>query len=576
MKETFLYDRCCSFCVRWVKYWKRLTGSKVDYKAFQDYAKEFPQIDPEAFFKSSQFVDAKGEVYSGARGVAELLAYAPEKRWFKWWYVHVAPFKMIAEFFYAFVSSCRVCGSKFSKFFWGRELKPSTFVFTRHLFLRLLGLVYLIAFLSLWTQIPGLIGETGILPVNDLLESAKASVGLEAYFKLPTLAWLSPTTGFLQFIALMGAVLGLLAMLGIQLAPLFFLLWIAYLSLFYAGQIFMGFQWDLLLLEVGFLAIFFAPLRFMDKSDPPHLMVWLFRLLVFKLMFSSGFVKLASADPTWANLTALDFHYFTQPIPNVIAWFAHTLPRWFQHLSVLIMFGVQLILPFFIFTPRRLRHFAAFCFIALELIIMFTGNFAFFNLLTITLILLLFDDQFFNHAPARKPKFASKSAIKTSRTLAVLILVLSILSIPTSLRIVNSYGLFAVMTTERNEIVMQGSLDGNTWLDYEFKYKAGNPFAPPAFVAPHQPRLDWQMWFAALGTYEQNPWFTKFAKRLLEASPEALDLLEVDPFDGVAPTQVRAALYEYEFTTAQEREQTGAWWKREAKGLYLPSATLNR
>ncbi|MBT5808382.1 DUF393 domain-containing protein [Candidatus Uhrbacteria bacterium] len=576
MKDTFLYDRCCSFCVRWVKYWKRLTGVRVDYKPFQDYASEFPQIDKEAFFTSAQFVDSDGKVYSGARGIAELLSRAPGKGWFKWWYQYFPPFRLVSEFAYRNTSSCRVCASKASNFFWGKELKPSTFVFTRHLFLRLLGLVYVIAFLSLYTQIPGLVGDTGIVPVGEMLESAKSGLGVGAYVQLPTLAWLSPTAGFLQFIALMGAALGFLAMLGLQLAPIFFLLWLGYLSLFYAAQPFMGFQWDTLLLEVGFLAIFFAPLRFLDKSDPPHLTVWLFRILVFKLMFSSGLVKILSGDLTWINLTALDFYYFTQPLPNPISWFANTLPTWFQHLSVLGMFAIQLILPFLIFTPRRLRHFAAFGFITLELIILFTGNFAFFNLLTIALILLLFDDQFFNHTPKRKPKHASPSAKKFSRSLALLILILSLLSIPTSLRIVNSYGLFAVMTTERNEIVIQGTQDGVAWHDYEFKYKPGNIYAAPVFVAPHQPRLDWQMWFAALGTYEESSWFIQLNQRILQGSTDVLDLFEIDPFDGNAPSQIRAALYEYQFTTKEEREQTGAWWVRESKGLYFPPTSLSR
>ncbi|MFA4845852.1 MAG: lipase maturation factor family protein, partial [Patescibacteria group bacterium] len=475
---------------------------------------------------------------------------------------------------YKRVASCRSCAAKATHWLWGKNLEPSTFLFTRRLFLRLLGLVYLIAFLSFYIQIPGLVGEHGLLPVGEFLEGAKAALGNSAYLEIPTLAWISPSSSFLGFLSILGAALAALAVVGIQLTPIFFLLWVLYLSLFYAGQTFMSFQWDVFLLEAGLLAIFFAPTRFGDKHDAPHLVVWLYRFLVFRLMFSSGFVKLMSGDPTWANLSALDYHYFTQPLPNTISWFVHQLPTWIDHLGVLFMFFVQLILPFFIFAPRRLRFLAAFGFIALEFMIALTGNYTFFSLLTISCVILLFDDQFFHRLPKRLPEIASRVQRRAAHVLTGVIIFLLLFNLTTPLRIVNSYGLFAVMTTERHEIILQGSEDGQIWLDYEFTYKPADVNRAPPFVAPYQPRLDWQMWFAALTTYEQNPWLTNLAEHLLRGTPEVLELLESGPFVGDPPVYIRAALYDYRFTTSQEREETGAWWVRKSLGLYLPVASL--
>ncbi len=567
MSPTFLFDGECGFCRHWTNYWKKLVGNRVLFQTLQDAGRDLT---------TARFITKDGIEYQGARAVAELLTFAPGKSWFRWLYLHVYPFASLSEWMYKRVASCRSCAAHATRLLWGKSLEPSTFLFTRRLFLRLLGLVYLIAFLSFFVQIPGLIGEHGLLPVGEYLANAKAALGNSAYLHLPTLAWISPSTSFLGFLSILGAAASLLAVIGIQLTPVFFLLWMLYLSLFYAGQTFMSFQWDIFLLEAGFLAIFFAPTRFGDKHDAPHLVVWLYRVLVFRLMFSSGFVKLASGDPTWRNLSALDYHYWTQPLPNTISWFVHQLPGWADRLSILFMFGVQLVLPFFIFAPRRLRFFAAFGFIALELAIGLTGNYTFFNLLTISCVILLFDDQFFRRLPKKIPDVASHAQRRAAQMLTAVIVFLLLFHIPTSLRIVNSYGLFAVMTTERHEIILQGSNDGETWLDYEFTYKPGDVHRAPGFVAPHQPRLDWQMWFAALSSYEQNPWFVHLAEALLRGTPEVTDLLATNPFAGDPPTYVRAALFDYRFTTAQERQETGAWWARESLGLYLPVASLER
>jgi hypothetical protein len=389
--------------------------------------------------------------------------------------------------------------------------------------------------------------------------------------------------------------------------PSLALLWLLYLSLATVGREFLEFQWDNLLLEAGFLAIFFAPLQWLPKSStesaPSRLVLWLLRLLLFKLMFMSGCVKLVSGDPNWRNLTALTFHYQTQPLPTWTAWYANLLPLWFQKLSCAGTLGVEAGAPFLIFTPRRLRFLGAIALVGLQILILLTGNYTFFNWLALALCLLLLDDFVLQKILPRKfvalfKRDDSLHARRWPRTftipLAAVVVAISLFQIallfgPPSrlwfpaaildaqlapLRSINSYGLFAVMTTKRQEIVVEGSYDGTKWLAYEFKHKPGAVGRRPDFVAPFQPRLDWQLWFAALGNYRQNPWFENFCLRLLQGSPEVLSLLEKNPFPDKPPRYLRAELYDYRFTDLAERRATGAWWKRELVGEYLPQISL--
>jgi lipase maturation factor 1 len=367
------------------------------------------------------------------------------------------------------------------------------------------------------------------------------------------------------------------------------LLFVLYLSFASAGQEFLSFQWDSLLLEAGFLAIF------LDRN---HIVPWLFRWLVFRLYFLSGAVKLLSGDPNWRNLSAVGFHWHTQPLPTVLAWYADQLPTGVQHFATAATLGIEMGMPFLIFFPRRMRMFGAWCLIGMQVLILATGNYTFFNLLTIALTLFLFDDRAlarFVPAPVRERLALgthSPAVRVVPRVVAILVIVLGLSHlletvtglVPTVLnaalrytapfQIVNTYGLFAVMTTQRIEIVVEGSADGETWQPYEFKYKPGELNRAPAWVAPHQPRLDWQMWFAALGSYQTNPWFVNLTLRLLEGSPEVAGLLGTNPFPRQPPRYIRASAYEYTFTDRETRRRTGAWWKREPRGLYLPAVGL--
>jgi len=362
------------------------------------------------------------------------------------------------------------------------------------------------------------------------------------------------------------------------------------------------------LLEAGFLSMFLSPLHLRPASSVESRWagagIWLLRWLLFRLMFSSGAVKLASGDPAWRNLTALRYHYETQPLPTWIGWFAHQMPGWFQTFSVLIMFFVELVVPFFIFLPGILRRFAFFAITGLQLLIALTGNYCFFNLLTMSLCLLLLAD---SDWPGRwrrwietrrrrsgAPRLVmwpawilAPAAAATLLITGMLMLETLRLSVPWPAPIValyrlvvpfrssNSYGLFAVMTTERPEIVVEGSNDGRSWLAYEFKWKPGDPRRRPGFVEPHQPRLDWQMWFAALGNYRDNQWFMQFLEQVMRGSPRVLALLENNPFPNSPPRYVRAVVYQYHFTDLAALRSQGTWWRREYRRPYCPTLSLS-
>lgn len=402
--------------------------------------------------------------------------------------------------------------------------------------------------------------------------AADAVPGPAHFFQFPTIFWLASNDTALLAVCALGMIFSALLFLNIVPTVCLALNWALYLSIVTAGGDFMSFQWDVLLLEAGFLAIFL-------KRAPS--VIWLYWWLVFRLMFFSGFSKLASGDPTWRNLDSLKFHYLTQPLPPWTAWYAHRLPEWFQEISCAAMFGVELGAPFLIFLGSRARRLACALFIGLQAMIIVTGNYGIFNWLSIVLCFTLLIEPV---KPTRRvwPFFA-------------VILVLTVLRFPLDWRsapdvvrqvrravvsatapfhVVNSYGLFAVMTAERPEIIVEGSLDGKEWKAYEFVFKPGDPAKKPAFVAPYHPRLDWQMWFAALSTPQDNIWFLKFSERLLKGSPAVLKLLKEDPFAGQRPRMLRAWLYDYRFSQADLKAK-GIWWVREGKKGYLPSVNLS-
>ncbi|MDE3161464.1 MAG: lipase maturation factor family protein [Acidobacteriota bacterium] len=437
--------------------------------------------------------------------------------------------------------------------------------------LRALGAVYFTAFVSFGVQAGGLIGSRGILPFAAYFRAARASLGAAAYWEIPSILWLTWSDRALAAVWILGAVCAILAAFGYYQRVALAGCLVLWLSLCSAGQDFLSYQWDVLLLEAGFLAVF---------ADDSPVRVWLFRWLAFRLMFFSGAGKLLSGDPAWRNLTALDYHYETQPLPTPLAWYAYQLPMAFQRVSTLFVFAAELVAPLLFFGPRRFRHAGAGAVILLQLLILVTGNYTFFNFLTITLALFLFVEP--KRVPRGRAHHAVTSALATfvGLTSGLLLLELFNLALPPGggavlhaiapLRIINSYGLFTVMTVQRPEIVVEGSNDGVHWLAYEFRYKPGGVMRAPPVVAPHQPRLDWQMWFAALGTRQENPWFTRFVIRLLEGEGSVLRLLESNPFPKAPPKYIRARIFLYHFTHFGDRP----WWRREDEGLYFPPASL--
>jgi predicted DCC family thiol-disulfide oxidoreductase YuxK len=608
-KPLLVWDGECDFCRLWIERWRVITGGEVDYATYQEAADRFPEIPRDEFKRAMAFIEPDGETFFAAEAVYRSLRCRSSKKWLAWAYDHVPGFAAVSELAYKFLARHRKFASAVTSLLWGNDVRPPTYFWARPWFLRALGLIYLIAFVSLWVQLSGLIGTDGVSPINQFLPAVYERFGRSGYSLLPTLCWLDSSNSFLHFLCGSGVALSLLLVLGIAPAVSLVVLFVLYLSLTIAGQTFLSFQWDILLLESGFLSIFLAPWRIWPREllwpasrIPATTVSWpalfLLKFLLFKLTLMSGVVKLTSGDDCWWNLTALDYHYWSQPLPTVFGWWADKSPEWFKHFSVAFCLVVEIIVPFFIWTPRRPRLIAAGLMIFLQVVIALTGNYCFFNLLTIALCLLLIDDAALGrkYATVRDRRYSCRLSILAAVIVIIVTLPINVWLIftafkpdaewPRSLiaiygrvepfRIVNGYGLFRVMTKDRDEIVIEGSSDGIDWLPYEFKWKPGDVIRAPGWCAPHQPRLDWQMWFAALGTPRENPWLGGLIVRLLQGSPAVSGLLAKNPFPRDPPRYIRAMFYRYRFTTLREHQQTGAWWKREELREYLPTVSLDQ
>ncbi len=495
----------------------------------------------------------------------------------------------------------------------GQGTRPSHRLM-RSILLRALGLVYLTAFGSLAVQVDGLIGSRGILPAADYLDRVRRIVGTVppwVIWHVPTVFWIDATDRMLNAGCWVGAIAGILLAAGLLPGPCLAVAWGLYLSLTVVAQDFLSFQWDMLLLESGLLAMLITPWTrrlAVSKDEPWRPAIWLFRWLVFRLMFLSGVVKLAYGDRTWIEWRALDYHYLTQPLPTWTSWFMYQLPWWFHRASVGLMFYAELIAPFFIFGPRVLRRAGFVSLVLLQLLILSTGNYGCFNILAIVLCLSVLDDRDLGAVESlprrwrRHPEVPDRPAagvfhawsiprravVGTLGGVLVLVtiaegigevwpeteipwLVDRLVAWTRPLRSANSYGLFRVMTTDRKEITVEGSDDGKTWKPYRFRWKPGELDRRPRFATPHMPRLDWQMWFAALAPncLRQN-WFIAFEQRLLEGSPAVLGLLRENPFPARPPRYIRARLSLYSFTGPGSRD----WWTSRDLGLYCPPFEL--
>ncbi|MEI8379515.1 MAG: lipase maturation factor family protein [Planctomycetota bacterium] len=497
---------------------------------------------------------------------------------------------------------------------------------TRQLYFRGLGLIYLLAFLSLWSQIHGLIGSQGILPVEKYFNLAQEKLGDNAWHLLPSLCWLASSDLMLHGWCLLGVGLSVALFFGLAPRLILVLLWLTYLSLSVAGQAFLSFQWDSLLLEMTVCSIFYAPRGFrpnwLTAPEPRPIARWLLWGLAFKLMFLSGITKLLSGDWAWSDGTALQFHYFTQPIPSWVSWYCAQLPQSVHQASLMVMFAIELPLTFLIFTGKHGRAVFGLATIALMILIEATGNFGFFNLQTIVLAIPLLNDQILSKIarwiPSRLTWFQPPSPIVPlvtadpiwRRVITVCIgslilgasgltlvremvrtlqadkmpaLVISTLNLSDRLllswgepwvlnrlapyRSINGYGLFRVMTTHRPEIILEISQDAKTWESCEFPYKPGKVDRPPPIVAPHMPRLDWQMWFAGLNPRGNEYWLFGLSQRILEGNPSIARLMGRPNLMASPPRYVRWSYYEYKYSTPEQRQATGAWWSRSHTGF---------
>jgi uncharacterized membrane protein YphA (DoxX/SURF4 family) len=468
----------------------------------------------------------------------------------------------------------RVIDRWFAPDVWSDE----TYSAARWLWLRALGCIFLSAFVSLAFRIEGLIGPRGILPAGDYLRAVHNALGWKGYWLAPTLLWLNASRGALEALVIIGGLASLAIIFNLWPRIATAIAMIAFLSFIGAAQDFASYQSDGMLMEGAFLTLFLAP-------RPSRASVWLLRWEWFRIYFESGLVKILSGEPQWRNLTAMDRYYENGPLPTWLGWYVQQhLPHGFHAASAAYTLLVELFLCWLVFFGRRSRIALFVLTTPLQLAIILTANYAFLNYLVLCLGVFLLDDRVLrrpNVGPALQPAFrvVLPAVVLPTHllTTAVMFFIpgfpVAVLLEPT--RIVNSYGLFAVMTRNRYELEFQGTRDGVTWIAYPFRCKPQDPRERPGIYAPYQPRFDWNLWFASLGGIEDYPWVASVQVRLLENEPDVLRLFAGNPFGARPPAAVRVVRWQYWFTTPGERLRTGAWWRRELRGEYSPPLQLS-
>ena len=482
--------------------------------------------------------------------------------------------------------------------------KP-TYWLTRFMILRLLGIIYAVAFLVAINEILPLIGSDGLTPINIFLDQVSKGLGSSAagFVRLPSIFWWFHSDAALLVSAWIGFILSIIVVAGYANVPLLAILWFLYMSFVHVGQEWYGYGWEIQLTETGFLAIFLCPLlemRPFPKHPPPFPIIVLFRWLIFRIMLGSGLIKIRG-DEIWRNGTALYYYFETQPIPGPLSRWFHFLPHSILKIGVWFNFLAELIAPFFAFGPRLARHIAGIIMILLQLTIILSGNLSFLNWLTIIPALACMDDGFWNqilpNAIVAKAKTAAADA-QPSRpmmtTAWVVTVIVALLSIQPAfnllsagqvmntsydpLDLVNTYGAFGSVGEERMNVIFEGTNDENAgdssdWKPYMYR---GLPVAldkRPTQIAPYQLHLDWQMWFASMSTADEYPWTLNLIWKLLHNDPKAVNLFAVNPFPQKPPKYIRAVLYHYSF--AKPGNAQGLWWKREKVSVWLPPLSVN-
>ena len=460
---------------------------------------------------------------------------------------------------------------------------------SRFLFEHGLAFIYLVAFIVAANQFVPLLGERGLQPVTRFVQAVPFRTS-------PSLFFLRPTDAAFRAAAWLGILLSIVALTGllrhrsaIAAMVLWALLWLLYLSFVNVGQTFYAFGWESLLLETGFLTIFAGA----GTTAPATVLNWIYRWTLFRLMFGAGLIKLRG-DACWRDFTCLDYYFETQPIPNALSWIFHWFPRPILHGGVAFNHVVELIIPFGYFLPQPFAGIAGLITIVFQLTLIVSGNLSWLNWLTIVLAFTTLDDRFLSWLPVSAPPVQPMPAAQRIAVYALAVVVGALSVAPTlnmlspnqvmntsfnPLHIVNSYGAFGSVTRERFEIVIEGTTDQNVndktvWREYHFKGKPGDPLRRPSQIAPYHLRLDWLMWFAAMGSAQNEPWFSTLIVKLLEGDKPTIGLLAGNPFPDGPPRWVRARLYRYTFTTRAERKATGRWWRRELAEEYFPAVSL--
>ena len=503
------------------------------------------------------------------------------------------------------------------------EQGPRTVMLARWLWLRALAFIYFSAFFSLLFQVKGLIGQHGILPAGETLTAIAQATGHNRFWIAPSLFWISSSTHFIVAVMWIGLLASIAVFFNLWPRASLLICWLCFLAFVSAAGDFSSYQSDGMLLEAGFISMFFAPPGLrpgLGVAHPPiRLSLWLLQWEWFRIYFESGLVKWLSGDIQWRHLTAMDEYYQNSPLPSWIGWYVQHLPHGFQKATA----AGTLILEFFVvllfFFPRkwsigRAVRVGLFAIVTMwEIPVILTGNYAFLNYIVLSLAILLVDDrtlagwiptryrnklalpQSDERAPATEPESSTKRALHALKltistlllaliaydtTFELLNIVMPGLPLPSApvailepFRIANQYGLFAVMTTGRYEIEFQGSNDGQNWTVYPFRYKPQALNERPPIYAPYQPRFDWNLWFASLGSWQQYDIVPLTEERLLDNDADVLTLFRGNPFAQAPPKYVRAVLWQYWFTSREEKRATGNWWKRQLLGLYAPVVT---
>ena len=456
--------------------------------------------------------------------------------------------------------------------------------YSRFVLERALAALYLVGFLVAANQFVPLLGERGLLPVSRFTQYVP-------FRSSPSLFYLSPTDNAFRICAWVGVALAVLTLAGwpqqrgsVVSAVVWAVMWLLYLSFVNVGQTFYGFGWETLLLESGFLAIFLGGWA----TQPSMWLVWMYRWLLFRVMFGAGLIKIRG-DSCWRDLTCLNYYFETQPIPNSLSWYFHWLPEGVHKAGVAINHFVELVVPFAYFAPQPLAAIAGLLSMGFQGVLIVSGNLSWLNWLTMALCIPTLDDRVFSWLPIAPPTLQEPDIIHRGAIYVLAAAVAALSIAPTlnmlsprqvmntsfePLHLVNTYGAFGSITRTRYEIVLEGSADGSTWREYEFKGKPGDPSRRGAQIAPYHLRLDWLMWFEAFSPRPQSEWFIVFLQKVLQGDTAALSLLKTNPFPDHAPRMLRARYYRYWFTTADERRRTGRWWNRELASEYVPPITL--